>query len=151
MPKLDALFSCGTPVRVKHRAGPGHIRTPHYLRGKAGTVERVLGPFGNPEQLAYGHTPDRLPLYRVRFRMADVWGAAEAEADPLDAEIYAHWLEPLGCPTIITTMTMTTTTMTTTTMTGMTIRASPPPATPTATIRTRASATGRPWRSPSVN
>ena len=85
----------GTTVRVRRLAAPGHIRTPAYLRGATGTVERVLGPFPNPEQLAYRHAADRLPLYRVRFRMADVWTFAEAPDDSVDAEIYAHWLEPL--------------------------------------------------------
>lgn len=73
---------------------PGHIRTPAYLRGKVGKIERTLGPFGNPEQLAYGIDAERLPLLRVRFTMAEVWGdAAERPGDTLDAEIYAHWLE----------------------------------------------------------
>ena len=85
----------GSPVRVLHRMPPGHVRTPAYLRGRKGVIERVLGPFGNPEQLAYGHEPDRLPLYRVRFRMAEIWPEAERPDDTLDAEIYAHWLEPL--------------------------------------------------------
>jgi nitrile hydratase len=84
----------GTPVRVAAMAPPGHVRTPHYLRGRLGTVERVLGPFPNPEQLAYGLPGEALPLYRVRFRMGDVWDGAPVPSDTLDAEIYAHWLEP---------------------------------------------------------
>lgn len=83
-------------VRVKRWAPPGHVRTPSYLRGKTGVVERQLGPFGNPEQLAYGLKPEAQALYRVRFTMAEVWGAAaEHPDDTLEAEIYAHWLEPL--------------------------------------------------------
>ncbi|MGB3409486.1 MAG: nitrile hydratase, partial [Jannaschia sp.] len=35
------------------------------------------------------------PLYRVRFRMGDVWTSADSPDDTLDAEIYAHWLEAL--------------------------------------------------------
>ncbi|MDG1338386.1 MAG: nitrile hydratase subunit beta [Paracoccaceae bacterium] len=81
-------------VRVKTMMPPGHIRTPAYIRGKVGEIERTLGPFGNPEQLAYGIDAERLPLLRVRFTMAEVWGdAAERPSDTLDAEIYAHWLE----------------------------------------------------------
>ncbi|MDA7439834.1 nitrile hydratase subunit beta, partial [Planktomarina temperata] len=35
-------------------------------------------------------------LVRVRFRMADIWGArAECGEDVIEAEIYAHWLEPV--------------------------------------------------------
>ncbi|PWJ21191.1 SH3-like domain-containing protein [Jannaschia seohaensis] len=84
----------GTRVRVKTMTPPGHIRTPFYLRGKTGAVERVLGPFANPEELAYGQDGRALPLYRVRFRMADVWADATTPTDTIDAEIYAHWLEP---------------------------------------------------------
>ncbi|MDT2079071.1 MAG: nitrile hydratase subunit beta, partial [Planktomarina sp.] len=34
-------------------------------------------------------------LVRVRFTMAEIWGdAAETPDDVIEAEIYAHWLEP---------------------------------------------------------
>jgi nitrile hydratase len=83
-------------VRVKAMMPPGHVRTPAYLRGKTGVIERALGPFPNPEQLAYGLPAATQPLYRVRFTMSEIWGdAAEHPTDTLDAEIYAHWLERL--------------------------------------------------------
>ena len=83
-------------VRVKTMMPPGHVRAPAYLRGKTGVVERALGDFNNPEQLAYGLEAEKQPLYRVRFTMEEVWGpAAERPTDTLDAEIFAHWLEPL--------------------------------------------------------
>lgn len=82
-------------VRVKSMFPPGHVRTPAYLRGKVGFVERTLGPFPNPEALAYGKEAELLALCRVRFTMADIWGEdCENPDDTLDAEIYAHWLEP---------------------------------------------------------
>lgn len=81
-------------VRVKALTPPGHVRAPWYLRGKTGEIERPLGAFHNPEQLAYGLPAEEKPLYRVRFTMADIWGdAAENPNDTLDAELYAHWLE----------------------------------------------------------
>jgi nitrile hydratase len=74
---------------------PGHVRTPAYLRGRSGVVERGLGAFADPEQLAYGLPARRQPLYRVRFTMAELWGPdAERPDDTLEAEIFAHWLEP---------------------------------------------------------
>ncbi len=81
-------------VRVKSMMPPGHVRTPAYLRGKVGEIERALGAFPDPEQCAY-HLPARqAPLYRVRFTMAEIWGeAAERPTDTVDAEIYGHWLE----------------------------------------------------------
>lgn len=83
-------------VKVHEDMPPGHIRTPHYLRGKSGIVERKLGPFGNPEQLAYRLKTDLLPLLRVKFTMQEIWGEqAENPNDTLEAEIYAHWLEEI--------------------------------------------------------
>ncbi len=83
-------------VRVKTMVPPGHVRAPYYLRGKTGEIERPLGAFKNPEQLAYGLKAEKQELYRVRFTMAEVWCArAERPDDTLDAEIYAHWLERL--------------------------------------------------------
>lgn len=95
-PHLQVLDATpGTAVRVRNLQPPGHVRTPQYLRGKSGLIERRLGPFANPEQLAYHQKGDPLPLYRVRFTMGEVWGpAAESPHDTLDAEIYGHWLEP---------------------------------------------------------
>jgi len=84
-------------VRVKSMMPPGHVRTPAYLRGKYGTVERRLGEFANPERAAYRLEKDMQPLVRVRFTMAEIWGdAAEYPDDTLDAEIYAHWLEKVN-------------------------------------------------------
>jgi nitrile hydratase len=87
-------FAPGAVVRVRRGAGPGHIRTPAYLRGATGRIERVCGHFGDPERLAYGLRPERPSvLYRVRFALGALWGDAPSP-DTLDAEIYEHWLEP---------------------------------------------------------
>jgi len=91
---MTARFSPGAAVRVRGGEAAGHIRTPFYLRGHAGVVERVLGAFPNPEELAYGK--DGLPrrtLYQVRFRQADLW-PEDAVGGTLLADIYDHWLEP---------------------------------------------------------
>ncbi len=83
-------------VRVRAMMPPGHVRTPAYLRGKTGVIERELGAFANPEQLAYRQKADSRPLYRVRFTMAELWGdEAENPDDTVDAEIFGHWLRPL--------------------------------------------------------
>lgn len=86
-----AEFAPGSRVRVKRMMPPGHVRTPAYLRGHSGQVERVLGPFPNPESLAYGLPARSHALYRVRFDLGDLWGTDSR--DTLEAEIYAHWLE----------------------------------------------------------
>lgn len=93
---MNARFATGDRVTVRRSDAPGHLRTPFYIRGQAGVVERVCGPFPNPEELAYGRNglPARA-LYRVRFRQADVWpGYVGSPDDHLEVEIYEHWLEP---------------------------------------------------------
>ena len=88
-------FAVGERVRVKRSFPPGHRRTPYYIRGKHGVVERVCGAFPNPEELAYGFDgePKRV-LYRVRFTQAEVWpDYSGPERDAIELEIYEHWLD----------------------------------------------------------
>ena len=95
-PALAARFRPGDPVRVRRADVPGHLRTPWYIRGHAGVIERYCGSFPNPEELAYNRSGlPAQPLYRVRFRQQEVWpDYAGSEGDTLDIEIYQHWLEP---------------------------------------------------------
>jgi hypothetical protein len=88
-------FNPGEWVRVVKKAAVGHVRTPSYIRGKRGLVERICGEFRKPEELAYGRSDgEREPLYRVRFAQCEVWpDYAGAPEDTLDVEIYEHWLE----------------------------------------------------------
>jgi nitrile hydratase subunit beta len=93
---IAARFQVGDRVRVRWAEPIGHVRTPWYIRGHSGVIERFCGAFANPEELAYGRSGLPLqPLYRVRFRQADVWpdyvGNSE---DKIEIEIYQHWLEP---------------------------------------------------------
>ncbi len=87
----------GSTVRVRddwpEQRGPAHVRTPHYVRGKRGTVVRALGAFPNPEDLAFARPAAVVPLYHVAFDPASIWPDA-ASGDELLIEIYAHWLEP---------------------------------------------------------
>ena len=88
-------FDVGDRVQVKRSFPPGHRRTPHYIRGKHGVIERICGVFPNPEELAYGFDglPKR-PLYRVRIRQTDIWPDYKgSDKDVLELEIYEHWLK----------------------------------------------------------
>jgi nitrile hydratase subunit beta len=90
-------YNVGDKVAVKRAFPPGHRRTPAYIRGKQGVIERICGAYPNPEELAYGF--DGLPakvLYRVRFSQTQVWpGYAGPADDVIEMEIYEHWLEPV--------------------------------------------------------
>ena len=93
---MAAKFKPGDRVRIRVGAPPGHFRTPGYVQGKIGSIERIHGAFRNPESLAHGG--DGLPtqfLYLVRLEQAQVWGRyAASSQDKLFLDIYEHWLEP---------------------------------------------------------
>lgn len=96
MSRAAGRYRPGDRVRVRTDERPGHVRTPFYVRGKVGWVERVYGDFLNPESL--GHGGDGLPektLYLVGFDQNDVWGDYEpAGRDRLFVDIFEHWLDP---------------------------------------------------------
>lgn len=89
------MLTPGSAVRVRddwpEQRGPCHIRTPHYLRGRAGTVVRHLGDFPNPEDLAFARTAAVRALYHVAFDPRRIW--PDARGDEIVAEIFEHWLE----------------------------------------------------------
>jgi nitrile hydratase len=92
---MKARYAVGQRVAIVDRVHSGHMRTPHYVRGKVGEVVRIVGPMLNPEQLAYGYSgvPGKM-LYRVRLRQRDLWPEYPVgERDTLEIEIYEHWLE----------------------------------------------------------
>ncbi len=95
-----ARFSPGDAVRVRNDWPEAlgrrvHIRTPHFVRGREGVVERVLGTYPNPESLAFGQ-PGLPPqtLYQVRFAQAALFpDGSGSTRDTLTADLYEHWLE----------------------------------------------------------
>ena len=84
----------GTAVRVRddwpEARGPCHVRTPHYLRGRCGTVVRHRGAFRNPEDLAFARPAPTLTLYHVAFQPRSIW--PDAGGDEIVVELYEHWL-----------------------------------------------------------
>jgi hypothetical protein len=88
-------YGPGQRVRVAARAHEGHHRTPTYVKGKTGTVQRVHDSFANPETRAYGG--DGLPtrrLYLVGFAASDLWPRYDGDAeDRVLLDIFEHWLE----------------------------------------------------------
>ena len=88
-------FREGDRVRVSPRAHEGHHRTPGYLKGKTGRVERRHAEFRNPETRAYGVGGlPKLPLYLVGFAQREVWpDYAGSPDDRIYADLFEHWLE----------------------------------------------------------
>ncbi len=89
-------FPAGTAVRVKDARPEAlarlHLRTPHYLRGRTGRVERYLGSFPNPEDIAFRRPAAPRELYHVVFDQPPVWDEGQA-GDSIMVELFEHWLE----------------------------------------------------------
>ncbi|TMV08288.1 SH3-like domain-containing protein [Arenibacterium halophilum] len=92
----EVAFADGARVRIVDLGKPGHVRTPQYVRGKVGVIERFGGTYENPEDRAYGRgRGTAVQLFRVRLRQRDIWpDYPGCEADTLEIEIYEHWLRP---------------------------------------------------------
>jgi hypothetical protein len=88
-------YRVGQRVRIADRPHEGHHRTPGYLKGKTGIVERAHRSFTNPETRAYGSDGlPELPLYLVGFEQRDVWTDYDGPTgDRVYADVFEHWLE----------------------------------------------------------
>jgi hypothetical protein len=99
MPR-EPVLRPDTRVRVAARyPATGHVRAPHYLRGKEGRVLRYFGVFLDPTALAQGDAESpACGLYQVIFDYAEVWGRDAREPannTRIVADLYDNWLEEL--------------------------------------------------------
>lgn len=78
-----------------------HIRVPGYAYGVRGVIERVCDVHDDPSFLAFGLNAPKVRLYRVRFKMRDIWPEHTDKDgdDVIEAEVYEPWLEPSDSPT----------------------------------------------------
>lgn len=93
---MTARFAPGDAVTVLDLGLSGHVRTPFYVRHRCGRIVGLCGHFLNPEALSVGDcSGPLLPVWRVAFRMADLWPHFDGGPDDtLFLEIYDHWLAP---------------------------------------------------------
>lgn len=89
------LYRPGDPVKVIVRFPMGHYRVPLYLRGKTGTIERLVTPAIDNEEEGFGRNAgDRRFYYRIAFQMTEIWPAyAGPRHDNLRIEVFETWLE----------------------------------------------------------
>ena len=95
--RVVPLYSPSIAEIIVVRRGKVRRAKLYYLRGRTGTVQRVLGRFANPEDLAFARPAPVRPLYHVLFDQPPIWQEGEA-GDSLLVEIFEHWLEPAAGP-----------------------------------------------------
>lgn len=87
-------FKVGDRVRARNINPATHTRLPRYVRGHAGTVERINGSHVFPDSQAHGRGENPQWLYTVVFSGRDLWGD---EADPtvkVSVDAFEPYLEP---------------------------------------------------------
>ena len=85
-------FKVGEQVRAKDIHPAGHTRLPRYIRGRVGTVKRILPSALLPDTNAHflGENPQH--CYGVAFDSTELWGS-EAEPFVLHIDLFDSYLE----------------------------------------------------------
>jgi len=92
----EPAFREGDQVRISLRFPGGHYRVPRYVRGKRGTVTKVLRPKAvNNEDEGYGRNAGiKGYYYRIAILHEELWpGYSGSKDDKLVIEIFETWLE----------------------------------------------------------
>jgi nitrile hydratase subunit beta len=85
-------FKVGQHVRAKDLHPTGHTRLPRYVRGRVGTVERILPAAVLPDTNAHFIAENAQHCYAVAFDSKDLWGP-DAEAFVLNLDLFDSYLE----------------------------------------------------------
>jgi nitrile hydratase len=89
-----AHFKPGDKIRAKNINPNGHTRLPRYVRGRAGTVERVHGCHVFPDSNATGAGENPQWLYTVRFDGREIWGENSDPSVKVSVDAWEPYLEP---------------------------------------------------------
>ena len=96
--KIDAdvepKFTVGDGVRAKSINPLGHTRSPRYVRGRHGVIDRDHGVFVFPDTNAHGLGPSPQHVYSVRFAARELWGSEAAPRDAVYVDLWDDHLEP---------------------------------------------------------
>ncbi len=86
-------FKAGDSVRAKNINPLTHTRLPRYVRGRRGTVERVIGCHVFPDSNAQGAGENPQWLYTVRFAGRELWGEAGDPTLTVSVDAWEPYLE----------------------------------------------------------
>ncbi|GAB5470305.1 MAG: nitrile hydratase subunit beta [Rhodospirillales bacterium] len=87
-------FALHQPVRVLNDHPAGHTRSPRYLRGRLGKVERLVGVMQFADSLAASDDPSPQHCYTVGFDGPEIWGRDAEPGTLVLADLWESYLEP---------------------------------------------------------
>jgi nitrile hydratase len=88
-------FNPGNTVRMKNINPPTHTRLPRYVRGRIGTIERVIGYHVFPDSNATGAGENPQWLYTVRFEGPELWGERGDPTLTVSVDAWEPYLESI--------------------------------------------------------
>jgi nitrile hydratase len=89
----SAAFKVGDKVRMKNINPPTHTRLPRYVRGRVGTIDRVIGYQVFPDSNATGAGENPQWLYTVRFDGRELWGPEGDPTTKVSVDAWEPYLE----------------------------------------------------------
>jgi nitrile hydratase subunit beta len=92
-PVSSPRFWSGQRVRARNLNPAGHTRLPRYVRGRAGTVDRIHGVFVFPDTNAHflGESPQH--LYSIRFEAQELWGTDSLTRGAVYVDLWEDYLD----------------------------------------------------------
>jgi len=89
-------FQLGYRVRARNINPMGHTRSPRYVRGRLGTVERLCGvePLWDSDTYGRRVSSKPQPVYTVRFTARELWGEKSNHLDSIYVDMWEDYLEP---------------------------------------------------------
>ncbi|MFS2161342.1 nitrile hydratase subunit beta [Pseudomonas sp. Pseusp122] len=92
----EPLFFKGDSVKVADPVAVDHTRLPGYLRNKPGTIVEVYsGAFAYFVNTGLDGIGEPMPVYRVAFDAAHIWGEGKSEANTtIYADLFEAYLQP---------------------------------------------------------
>lgn len=86
-------FAVHDRVRTRNHQPPGHTRLPAYARNQTGVVETIRGAHVFPDSNALREGEAPCPLYTIRFRAADLFGAGSDPTLTVSIDAWEPYLE----------------------------------------------------------
>jgi nitrile hydratase len=91
-----ARFAVGDVVLTRNDHPIHHTRIPRYVRGKRGTIDRLLGVQTFPDTNAHGLGRHPQMVYTVCFVGAELWGDSAEPGQTLYIDLWESYLEALS-------------------------------------------------------
>jgi ribosomal protein L21E len=88
--RFNSEFHVGRKIRIKAESPNGTHRTPEYIKGKTGVIEKAHGVVFGYE---IDHREDWGPLYTVVFETMEI--ANVSGKDKILVDVHEDWLESI--------------------------------------------------------